>query len=94
MSGQLKIIILVNAVLVVLFVFFNWVGYEILNIGRALSIQAYFPIYLHGQTVRSPLEMGWIEIILPNYLLVIFLISTTVNLYFIFKLQRNKKPVT
>ena len=93
MLKQVKLMILANAAFAFLFIFFNWAGYEMLNASRTWNIQTYFPFYIYGQSVSFPMVTGFTAFILPNYLLAIFLLSTTVNLYFIFKLAKNQEPL-
>jgi hypothetical protein len=62
---------------VALFVFFNWVGYKMFDDSTAWVMQTHFPFYIYGQSVSG--------------YMVIFLISTLVNLYFFFRLQRSKE---
>ncbi len=88
MHRQFKLILLVNVAFVLLFVFFNWAEYEMFNVSEELRIQTHFPAYISAQTVPSPLVTGFKIVILPNYLLLIFILATTVNLYFLYKLQR------
>jgi len=41
-----------------------------------------FSSYIYGQTVRPlPLVTGFVTIISPNYLLLIFILSTEVNIF-------------
>ena len=91
MQKQFKLIILANTVFVLLFFFFNWLEYEVLNVGSELILQAHFPLFISGSTIPAPMVTGFIIIILPNYLLAIFLLSTIANLYFVFRLQRSNK---
>jgi len=81
--------ILANTALVLLFVFFNWVGYEMLSVNGPWDIESYSLFYIYGQSHHSPMVTGFEAFILPNYQLAIFLISTIVNLYFIFKLSNK-----
>ncbi len=91
MFRYFKLIILVNVMFVALFVFFNWVGYKMFDDSTAWVMQTHFPFYIYGQSVSGYMVSGFTAFILPNYLLVIFLISTSINLYFFFKLQRSKE---
>ncbi len=77
MFRYFKLIILVNVMFVALFVFFNWVGYKMFDDSTAWVMQTHFPFYIYGQSVSG--------------YMVIFLISTLVNLYFFFRLQRSKE---
>ena len=88
MQRQFKLVLFANVVFVLLFVFFNWAEYEMLNSSDEMMLQTHFPFYLEGLTFHSPMVTGFEVFILPNYLLLIFLLAITVNLYFLYKLQR------
>ncbi len=83
MSRQFKLVVFFNGVFVLLFIFFDWLGYEMLSLGSSgVRIQTHFPFYISGQTIpASSLVSGFQGIILPNYLLLIFLIATITNLF-------------
>jgi len=77
---------------IIFFVFFQW--------GRMRNPEGWWRIgdtelfssYIYGQTVRpSALVTGFVTIISPNYLLLIFILSTKVNPYFFFRPQRRRK---
>jgi len=80
MSRQLKLIIVANALISLIFLVFNvllWGNYYYLYL---------YPFHIH---VQGP----WFgdPIILPNLLFWLFWLSTGVNLYFIIRLQGSKE---
>lgn len=102
MSRQLKIVVSVNIVIVVLFCWFNWANWSLLNDERAgLPISSKWgPVWIHVQPktnmlVSEPNQMpDFTSVLFPNYPLMLFLLSTTLNLYFIMKLHKTKQSVT
>jgi hypothetical protein len=88
MSRQFKLAVLANAVFVLMYVFFNWFEYDLLKSGDPLRVQTNFPAYIQGTiNYADPAITGFESFILPNYLLLIFIVATVTNLYFIFKLR-------
>jgi uncharacterized membrane protein (DUF106 family) len=93
MQKQFKLMILTNAVFVSLFLFFDWVEYEILNIGllpngSIFMMKTYFPAYIY---IEKGMPSGYELFYLPNFLLVIFVLATITNLYFLYKLQNGNQ---
>ena len=92
-SGEIKKIILVNAFLDFLYLFFNWGEYLGLNSPQLkqpwqiYSVSSYFPWYFR---IYSDTNLGTSMSTFYNFTLVIFLLTVLVNLYFIFRLQRGK----
>jgi hypothetical protein len=101
MSRQLKIIVLVNIVIAVLFCHFNYGNWTLLNDERVgLPIKSEWgPIWIHMQPrtsmiAREPNQMpDFTSVLFPNYPLMLFWLSTILNLYFIIKLQRSKETI-
>ncbi len=93
MAKQLQLIVFVNALLVFLFVLYNWVEYSLINsaASRLDSIRAFFPSYIQYSGGGTETQPGMFVDFYPNFTLLIFLLATFVNLYFIIKLQRSKE---
>jgi hypothetical protein len=99
MSRQLKVIVLVNIVIAVLFCHFNYGNWVLLNDERVgLPIKSEWgPIWIYVQPrtsmiAREPNQMpDFTSVMFPNYPLMLFLLSTILNLYFIIKLQKSKE---
>ena len=102
MSRQLMIILLVNIVIAVLFCCFNYGNWTVLNDERVgLPIRSEWgPVWIHVQPktnmiAREPNQMpDFTSVLFPNYPLMLFWLSTILNLYFIIKLQKSKQTVT
>jgi hypothetical protein len=102
MLRQLKGILLVNIVIVILFCHFNYGNWFLLNDERVgLPIKSEWgPIWIHvqprtGMIAREPNQMpDFTSVMFPNYPLMLFMLSTILNLYFIIKLQRRKETVS
>jgi hypothetical protein len=101
-SRQLKVIILVNIIIAALFFYFNYGNWTLLNdenVGLPISSE-WGPIWIHvsPRTSLIPREPNqppnFTSVIFPNYPLMLFLLSTIMNLYFIIKLQKSKEPKT
>jgi hypothetical protein len=96
MPRQLKVIILVNVVIAVFFCYFNWANWTLLNHEEAglpdLSIHSEWgPVWIN--VGPKPFEPQYAEVMFPNYPLMLFWLSTIINLYFIIKLQKNKETI-
>jgi len=91
MSRQLKVIILVNVVIAVLFCYFNYGNWTLLNDEEAgLPISSEWgPVWIRVQP--KPFGYGDTTVMFPNYPLMLFWLSTIINLYFIIKLQKSKE---
>jgi len=94
MPRQLKVIILVNVVIAVFFCYFNWANWTLLNHEEAglpdLSIHSEWgPVWIN--VGPKPFEPQYAEVMFPNYPLMLFWLSTIINLYFIIKLEKTKK---
>ena len=91
MSRQFKAIVILNILILILFVYFNWANWTLLNDERtALPISSKWgPIWIQVQP--SPHLWESAVVLFPNYPLMLFLLSTTINLCFLIKLQRTKK---
>jgi hypothetical protein len=102
MSRQLRLILLVNIAIVVLFCWFNYGNWTLLNDERVgLPITSEWgPVWIHVQPrtsmiAREPNQMpDFTSVLFPNYPLMLFCLSTTLNVYFILKLQKSKQAVT
>ena len=92
MAKQLKLLVFVNALFVFLFVLYNWVEYSMLSTFASHSgfIRVFFPTYIQYSGGGSETQPGMFVDFYPNFTLLIFLVATFVNLYFIIRLQRNK----
>jgi len=101
MSRQLEVIVLVNIVIALLFCHFNYGNWILLNDERVgLPIKSeWSPIWIHVQPktsmiAREPNQMpDFTSVMFPNYPLMLFWLSTILNLYFIIKLQKSKETV-
>ena len=99
MSRQLKAIVILNILIVILFVYFNWANWAFLNDERVglPIISEWDPIWIHvaprtSMIVREPNQPpDFTSVLFPNYTLMLFLLSTTINLYFLIKHQRTEK---
>ena len=96
MLRQLKVIILVNVVIAVLFCYWNWANWTLLN--HKIDGEPYLPIHSEWGPVwihvgPSPWEPQYCEVFFPNYPLMLFWLSTIINLFFIIKLQKSKESV-
>jgi len=99
MSRQLKIILLVNIVIAVLFCWFNYGNWTLLNdenVGLPISSE-WSPIWIHvsprvSMIPREPNQPpDYTSVLFPNYPLMLFWLSTIINLYLIIKLQKSKE---
>jgi hypothetical protein len=89
MSKQLRLMILLNALFVVLYGFVNWAEYNIININSSLNqttIQTHFPFYF----LVTKFSVGFSSILFLNYPLIIFVVATIANVYFVFRFQTSK----
>ena len=99
MLRQLKVILVANIVIVVLFCYFNYGNWALLNDERVgLPIKSEWgPIWIHvsprvSMIPREPNQMpDFTSVLFPNYPLMLFVLSTILNLYFIMKLQKSKQ---
>ena len=91
MSTKFKLIIIVNILIVSLFLYFNWANWTLLNDERtALPISSKWgPIWIQVQPRPHLWESAIVSF--PNYPLMLFLLSTTLNLYFLIELKNKKK---
>lgn len=94
MLRQLKVIILVNVLIAVLFCYFNWANWTLLNDEEAgLPISSKWgPVWILVQP--SPFGYGYTTVMFPNYPFMLFWLSTIINLYFLIKLQKSKETKT
>ena len=97
MLRQLKVIILVNVVIAVFFCYFNWANWTLLNHEEDglpdLPIHSEWgPIWINVEP--EPFELTCTTVMFPNYPLLLFWLSTIINLYFIIKLQKSKETPT
>ncbi len=86
MSKQLKLMILVNIILALVYVSLNlayyFYGYRV---GHAVQ---WTPLWLRFYNYQSLTDIG---IQIPNFTFYLFWIVIAVNLYFIIKLERSKQ---
>ena len=102
MSRQLKLILLVNIVIAVFFCHFNYGNWTLLNDEKVgLPIRSEWgPIWIHvspkvSLIPREPNQPpNYSSVLFLNYPLMLFWLSTILNLYFIIKLQKSKETVT
>jgi len=88
MSRPLKLVIVWNAVFVFLYVFLNWAEYSLINMSNGfILVGSHFPLYIYLYGAK---DISFANVIFFNYLLVIFILSIAVNMYFLVKLQRSK----
>jgi hypothetical protein len=95
MSKQFKLMIMVNALLIFLFLIANYALWNMVNSNTHL-----------GHTVMNPLnviESMWGDVvegeiyridgmgIMPNFPFWLFFVAIAINMYFIFRLQRTKE---
>ena len=99
MSRQLKVIVLVNIVIAVLFCHFNYGNWILLNdenVGLPIKSE-WSPIWIHvsprvNMIPREPNQPpDYTSVMFPNYPLMLFWLSTIINLYLIIKLQKSKE---
>ena len=101
MSRQLKIILLVNIVIAALFCYFNYGNWTLLNDERVgLPIRSEWgPVWIHVQPRTSLIPRDpnqppdFTSVLFPNYPLMLFWLSTIINLYFIIEFQKSKQTV-
>jgi hypothetical protein len=91
MSKQFRLMILANVFLMLLYCLFNWGEYSSLTTFGKVIIQSNFPFFIFITEYPSPMVTGFRSILFLNYPLLIFILSTMLNLYFINKLQRSKE---
>ena len=85
MPKQLKLMVLVNAVFVVLYVFLNWFQYLALN---HQSVVTNFPWYIqYSPSTNGP---GITVVMMLNFTLLVFLVAVLINVYFLIMVHRNK----
>ena len=102
MSRQFKVIILVNIVVAALFCYFNYGNWTLLNDERVglPIVSEWGPIWIHvsprvSLIPREPNQPpDYSSVIFPNYPLMLFWLSTIINLYFIIKLDESKETKT
>jgi len=91
MLRQLKVIILVNVVIAVFFCYFNWANWTLLNdeeVGLPIHSE-WGPVWIN--VGPKPFGPPYTTVMFPNYPLMLFWLSTIINLYFIIKLQKSPK---
>jgi hypothetical protein len=102
MDRQLKIVIAVNSVLIVLFLLGNYAVSSIFSycVDRGILLQSVswnpvtIGVFMGGHVYDHQLfaPIGG-NIVFPNFIFLLFFISTAVNLYFIFKQGNGKKAL-
>ena len=94
---QLKLMILANAVFVFLYGFFNWAEYSALTAFSIVDIESNYPFSIFIHEITSPPIAGFPPVTgsqaiqFFNLPLLIFALATTLNLYFLYKLQKSKE---
>lgn len=84
MKASFKQILWLNALLVLLYVLYNWVEYSTINAINPVRVHSIFPlVVLYGNNVVQ-------EFVDVNFNLVRFILSVFMNLYFIRNLQKYK----
>ena len=88
MDKQFKLMIFVNILLGLLFVAFNFI-YSSLATGDHRALWS--PLSLTFYNIRAAVTIGDIGAQYPNFAFYFFWISTIINIYFIFRLQKSKE---
>ena len=88
MPRQFKIIVLVNLALIILFCYFNWANWILLNGENLNIISEWSPFWI---TVYPTEVFGREIVMFPNYPFMLFWLSTITNLYFLRKIQKSKE---
>jgi hypothetical protein len=84
-------------VFVFLYGLLNWAEYSALTAFSIVNIESNYPfsIFINEYTsppiAGIPPNTGFRAILFFNYPLIIFALATTLNLYFIYKLQKSKE---
>jgi hypothetical protein len=86
---QLKLIVLVNALIIALYLYWNWTEYSILKPLYHVAITTNFPWYI--QFSGTPDGNAIIVFIDINFGLMMLLLAIFTNMYFIITLQRNNQ---
>lgn len=88
MHKQLKLMVLVNALFVALYLLWNWAEYSAINnLGSPIYVVTHFPLYIQYEGAGNAVQI----FIDSNFTLLLFLLATLVNLYLAFRLQRTKE---
>jgi hypothetical protein len=86
MHKQFKIMVLVNALFVVLYLLWNWAEYSAIYVlGSPVYVTTYYPLYIQYVGAGNAVHI----FIDSNFTLLLFLLAISMNIYFLFKLQRN-----
>jgi hypothetical protein len=91
MIRQLKLLVFVNALFVFLFVLYNWVEYSMLSSAASGlgSIRVFFPSYIQYSGGGTETQPGMFVDFYSNFTLLIFLLATIVNLFFIIRFSKS-----
>jgi hypothetical protein len=86
---QFRNMIIVNAVLILFYVFFNWMEYGLLSASSptAATVQSHFPFYIQTSWMNQAGDPMAARSF--NFTLLIFLIAIIANLRYIIRLQRT-----
>jgi hypothetical protein len=88
MSRQLMLMILANIFLSLLFVAFNFI-YSSLATGVHYAVWS--PLWLTFYNAQAAATIGDLGLREPNFSFYFFWVSTIVNVYFLYRLQRSKE---
>ncbi len=88
MPEQYKLMVLVNALFVALYLLWNWAEYSVINaLGSPVYAKTYYPLYIQYVGAGNAIQVFNDS----NFALMLFLLAISVNMYFIFKLHGRKE---
>ena len=86
---MLRKVIIANALLVLIYLFFNWIEYAFLSTfsPNAATLQSHFPLYVAiSAAVNGEPSLALVF----NFPLLIFLVAIIVNVRFIYRMQEGR----
>jgi hypothetical protein len=89
MDKKIKLLALVNAAFVVLYLLWNWAEYSILSPLNHVSVKAHFPLYI--QFSGSPNGNAIVSFFDFNFGFMILLLATVVNLFVVLRLKTQER---
>ena len=94
MLRQLRTVIIVNLILILFFILVNYGIWNMYN-HQGLTYSWWNPLTIQidhaGTIINGQFIPTCGTTISPNYIFILFFVSTAANLYFIIKLQRSKE---
>ena len=92
MKIEFTLMVYLNALLVALYLLWNWAEYSVLNGLNVYFINAYYPWYIQlSYTVEQAPGLLQRDVTEPNFGLALVFIALFVNLYLAYRLQRSKE---